>query len=161
MSTELADPDLYERDFYLWAQRQAAELRRAAQHRVNLPLDLGNLAEEIESLGRSDRRAVINYLATVIEPLLKLGNSPAQQPRAGWMRSVRNARAQLRLILRDSPSLVAAIPELLGDAYEIGAAEAEAGLRKYKEFVSLPRSCPYEPDQLLDANWWPEGQAPE
>lgn len=159
MSTELADADLYERDFFLWTQRQAAELRHAAEHRANLPLDFANLAEEVESLGKSDRRAVTNHLATVIEHLLKLENSPAQPPRAGWRRSARDARTQLRLILRDSPSLLAGLPALIEDAYEIGVAKAETGLRRHEERAALPRSCPYGPEQLLDAGWWPERRA--
>src|SRR4051812_49650097 len=98
MTTELADPGLYERDFYLWTQRQAAELRHAAAQRTNLPLDLENLAEEVESLGKSDRRAVVSYLIKLIEHLLKLAYSPAQYPRSGWRKSVRKARRGLALI---------------------------------------------------------------
>lgn len=156
MSTKLAEPDLYERDFLLWTRQQAAELRRAAEARVNLPLDFANLAEEIESLGRSDRRAIINHLAVAIEHLLKLEHSPAQQPRSGWKASVREARMQIGLILNDSPSLHSRLPELLGTAYPFGADKAAAGLRRYREAAAVPPACPYSLEQLLDIRWWPE-----
>jgi hypothetical protein len=160
MSTELADPDLYERDFFLWTQRQAAELRHAAAARVNLPLDFLNLAEEVESLGRTDRRAVVSHLATILEHLLKLELSPADRPRAGWMRSVRDARKQLLLILEDNPTLEAKLPDLVARAYIFGADDARHGLRKYGEKAKVPDECPYDPAQIQDLGWWPERRAP-
>jgi hypothetical protein len=64
-----------------WAEAQAEGLRRAAEAGSNLPLDWYNLAEEIESLGRSQRRELRSRLATIIEHLLKLQFSPAMEPR--------------------------------------------------------------------------------
>jgi hypothetical protein len=159
MSTELADPDLYERDFFLWTQRQAAELRRAAAARVNLPLDFLNLAEEVESLGKTDRRAVVSHLATILEHLLKLELSPSDRPRAGWMRSVRDARKDLLLILEDNPVLAAKLPELIARAYRFGADEARYGLQKYGEKAQVPAECSYSVEQIQDLGWWPEQRA--
>ena len=56
---------LYEQDFYRWTQEQARVLRDAARVGVNLPVDWENVAEEIESLGRSDRREITSRLATI------------------------------------------------------------------------------------------------
>ena len=63
---------VYEQDFVRWAETQAETLRRAAEDGSNLPLDWYNLAEEIESLGRWQRRELRSRLATIIEHLLKL-----------------------------------------------------------------------------------------
>src|SRR3954452_10465928 len=157
MTTELADPGLYERDFYLWTQQQAAELRHAAVQRTNLRLDLENLAEEVESLGKTDRRAVVSHLIKLIEHLLKLAYSPSPYPRSGWRRSVRLARRAIALIMKDSPSLEAILPALIDEAYKFGAEEAVSGLRKYRESADgIPSPCPFTPEQLLDPDFWPE-----
>ena len=74
----------YDEDFFLWTQGQAALLRDAAARGLDVPFDLANLAEEIESLGRRDRRGVGNRVARIIEHLLKLQHSPAVDPRRGW-----------------------------------------------------------------------------
>ena len=66
---------LYDRDFYLWTQTEAAKLRRAGEARLNLDLDFDNLAEEVESMGRSQLRSLESTLARVIEHLLKLQHS--------------------------------------------------------------------------------------
>ena len=67
-----AAAQLYEQDFVRWAETQAAALRDAARSGANLPLDWDNLIEEVESLGRSERRELERRLAAVLEPLLKL-----------------------------------------------------------------------------------------
>jgi hypothetical protein len=75
----------YDLDFYAWSLRQGSLLRRlAAGERVNdADLDWPNIAEEIETLGRSERGAVRNCVVTIIEHLLKLQASPASEPRGG------------------------------------------------------------------------------
>lgn len=71
---------LNEEDFVRWTEAQAATLRKAACLGINLPLDWENLAEEIDSLGRSQRRELRSRIATIIEHLLKLQCSPAAEP---------------------------------------------------------------------------------
>ena len=58
----------YEADVYVWSQRQGALLRRlAAGERVNdADLDWPNIAEEIETLGRSERASVRSHIANII-----------------------------------------------------------------------------------------------
>src|SRR5690349_8580779 len=77
---------LYEEDFVLWTERQAEALRRAARAGSNLPLDWENLAEEIESVGKRDRREVESYVRNILAHILTLACSPAIGPRAGWIR---------------------------------------------------------------------------
>ena len=83
----------YDDDFYAWTQEQARLLREAARERLNTPIDWDHVAEEIEDMGRNDRRAINSHLARIIEHLLKLEFSPASDPRSGWRKSVREQRA--------------------------------------------------------------------
>jgi hypothetical protein len=149
---------LYERDFYLWTREQARLLREAAAARINTPFDLANLAEEIESLGRSDRRAVVSRLARIIEHVLKLQHSPTQIPRRGWRVSVQKQRVKLRQTFKESPSLLADLQELAGMAYEVGRLQALHGLIDEVAEETLPTESPYSAEQLLDPDWFPPEQ---
>ncbi|HEX6141522.1 MAG TPA: DUF29 domain-containing protein [Geminicoccaceae bacterium] len=155
--TDLLDrPSLYERDFYLWTREQARLLREAAAQRMNTPFDLLNLAEEIESLGRSDRRAVVSRLARIIEHALKLDHSPAGPPRRGWKVSIQKQRVQLRRAFAESPSLRGELSELAEEAYEIGRLQAFEGMIDEVDEDELPRANPYRLDDLLDPDWFPD-----
>src|SRR4051812_23384533 len=103
---------LYDEDFVLWTERQADSLRLAARQPSNIPLDWENLAEEIESVGKRDRREVESLVLNILVHLAKLAHSPAQRPRRGWLRQVKEARRRLTRILQDSPSLNAKLPEI-------------------------------------------------
>jgi len=94
---------LYDEDFVRWTEQQAAALRRAKSS--DLPLDWENLAEEIESLGKSDRRELRSQITRILRHLLKLEVSPAAEPRAGWRATIREARSEIEGVLEDSPSL--------------------------------------------------------
>jgi len=146
---------LYDTDFYSWTQDQAAKLRKLQAERVNLDLDLENLAEEIESVGKSDRRELHSRLARIVEHLLKLGESTLWEPRRGWQNSVRAERNSLTSLFKQSPSLRSAAAEELEDAYEHAARRLQHQLIELT-MDPLPVTCPYEIDQVLDADWWPE-----
>ena len=103
--TSASSAQLYERDFVRWTEQQAAALREAGKLGTNLPLDLENLAEEIDSLGRSQRRELRSRIATIIEHLIKLECSPATEPRRGWIETIGRERSEIELLLDDSPSL--------------------------------------------------------
>src|SRR5882724_9929155 len=96
---------LYKEDFVLWAEEQSRALREAAGVGTNLPLDWENLAEEIDSLGRSVRHELRSRISTIIEHLLKLESSPATDPRRGWTDTIARERRDIELLLEDSPSL--------------------------------------------------------
>lgn len=147
----------YEEDFYAWTREQATALRAAAETRTNLPLDWENLAEEIESMGRSDRREVVSRLGRIIEHLLKLEHSPARHPRPGWRRSVVQQRFALDQILTDSPSLKGRVAELMSEAWKPGRQAALFGLEEdgVSDDGALPPECPYSAEQALDGDWWP------
>lgn len=148
----------YDEDFFAWTEEQARALREAAARRANDPVDWENVAEEIESVGKSDRRALESRLTRLIEHLLKLEWSPAAEPRAGWRRTVREQRREIAALLEDSPSLRGRIR--LEAAYTGGREDAVDGLREDGvSSAALPVACPYTLDQVLDADWWPESRA--
>ena len=148
---------LYDRDFVLWTEEQAAALRRAKVS--NLPLDWENLAEEIESLGKSDRRALTSQIRRILHHLLKIEASPATAPRAGWRSTVRNARAEIADILRDSPSLRRPIDATITEQIGIAAGLAEDDLAEHRETVERIRArlqgAGFTAEQVV-GDWFPE-----
>jgi hypothetical protein len=160
MASTVTDPESYELDFYRWTQHQAAELRRAAKAGSNLPLDWANLAEEIESLGASDRRELYSRLVRVIEHLLKLQLAPIDEPRRLWRLSVTHQRNDLKAVLRISPSLRRVAGTFVAEAHKeaVGLIERVMPDEEVELWPDLPRRCPYTLDQILDPDWWPERQ---
>src|SRR6202045_5527611 len=110
--------ELYDRDFFLWTREQAAALR--AVKNSNLPLDWANLADEIESLGKSDRRQLRSQIRRILRQLLKLEVSPALDPRVEWCSTIRDSRSEIEDVLHDSPSLRREIDRLIAE--ELNAA---------------------------------------
>ncbi len=139
-----------ETDFFAWAEIQAAALRR----RDVAAIDWTQLAEEIEDLGRSERRAVESLLMRMIEHLLKLQHSPATDPRRGWADSVWAHRAQVRRLLEANPSLRQRID--LDDVFAEARSVAAKSLAHHDHLPDtvLPSSNPFSLDQLLDDDWW-------
>jgi hypothetical protein len=105
---------LYDRDFVRWAEEQAAALRAAAGLGTDLPLDWENLAEEIDSLGRSQRRELRSRIAVVIEHLLKLECSLATDSRPGWIDTIGREPGDIEDLLADSPSLKSEVAGMIG-----------------------------------------------
>lgn len=97
--------ELYRTDLSLWSAQQAQALRQAAREGSNAAVDWANVAEEIESLGISERRTLASHIDTVIEHLMKLQASPASRPRRGWIGTILRARGEIEKVLEDSPSL--------------------------------------------------------
>lgn len=144
----------YDTDFLAWTEEQARLLREAARERINTPIDWENVAEEIESMGRSELRAVESALVRVIEHLLKLEYSPAADPRGDWKVSVLEHRDRVARDLSASPSLRGRID--IADIYKSGRKIAALGLeRDGLRLSDLPPDCPYSLNQLLDEDWWP------
>jgi hypothetical protein len=140
----------YETDFYQWTQQQAAILRQGQFNRVDL--DLANIAEEIESMGKRDRRAISGYLQNVLMHLLKWQYQP-QRRGTSWRLSIRNGREQILDLLEESPSLKPQLDGFLQKEYPRARNNAadETGL----PFTAFPDQCPFTLDQIT-GDWWPE-----
>jgi hypothetical protein len=149
---------LYDKDFVAWSEQQADALRAAARDGSNQFLDWENLAEEIEDLGKSDRRELRSQVRRVIQHLLKLGFSPAREPRHGWIVSIIDARGEIEAILEDSPSLTTEIDAAIAAELKRGSRQAIAELEVYGELdpatLARIRAATYTPDQIL-GDWFP------
>src|SRR5262245_39340509 len=127
MGKPLTKPDesLYERDFYAWLQDQADKLRA----RSHSDIDWENLAEEIESVGRSEKNEIENRLALLILHLLKWRFQPGRRSES-WRISISEQRIWIPGIIKKSPSLKSYPGEVFADAYTDGRRQAinETGL---------------------------------
>jgi len=140
----------YNTDFYQWTQAQAAHLRAKEW----VALDVDHLAEEIESLGASDRRALRSQLMRLSHHLLKWRYQP-QHRGESWQHSIADARLQIELILEDSPSLRNFLPEAFAWAYP-RTRKASANETRLP-LATFPEACPWSLEQVLDENFFPEG----
>jgi hypothetical protein len=150
-----AETELYEKDFVLWAEEQAAALRDAARAGTNLPLDWENLAEEIDGLARSQRRELRSRLAVILEHLIKLEHSPALDPRAGWMETIDRERADIEDLLGDSPSLRREVAQMIE---QIGPRTARLAARRLLGYGVIETTLPaprYSEEQVL-GDWFPQ-----
>jgi hypothetical protein len=155
----MTDPKrLYGADFVLWSRQQAAALRAAAQGATNQPLDWENLAEEIESLGISQRSALRSQIRRIIRHLVKLEYSPAIDPRRGWEESIGDARAEIEDLLETSPSLRAELDSDIAAQAKRAIELAIGDLKRYGETsgldVSRIRGTSYGREQVL-GDWFP------
>ncbi|MEZ4864398.1 MAG: DUF29 domain-containing protein [Caldilineaceae bacterium] len=140
---------VYEHDFYAWTQQQAQLLRDHAFTQ----LDIENLIEEIESMGRSERRQLSNRLELLLMHLLKWHYQPALRGRS-WELTIQEQRRRIAKLLRTNPSLQLLLHEILPDAYEDAAFSAmrETGLA----LETFPATCPYTVELVLDPQWLPD-----
>jgi hypothetical protein len=111
MTQAITCKSLYETDFLLWTEETVAKLKAKDFDHV----DLENLIEEIESLGKSDKKEIKSRLTTLIAHLLKRLYVNMPQEFNGWERTIRNQRTDLELALMDSPSL----KTIWNDAFDI------------------------------------------
>jgi hypothetical protein len=132
---------LYEQDYYSWALEQTRALK---EHRTE-ELDWENLAEEIEDLGRSERRKLRNRLKALLAHLLKWQFQRRRRTRS-WEVTIAVQRAEIRQHLRDNPGLGSLVPVLLADAYETARIEVATCLAGQQEPL---RSCPWSFEQLM------------
>ncbi len=140
---------LYERDFYLWLEQQAALLREGRLDE----LDVANLLEEIESMGRNDRKAIQSNLVVVLAHLPKYQFQPDQRS-SSWHGSIVEHRRRPRYDFEESPNLRGHASEVLAEAYEDAReqASAESGL----PLQAFPKTSPYTLDQALDPQFLPD-----
>ena len=140
--------NLYERDFYAWANEQAALIRAG-----NLAaIDLEHIAEEIESMGKTEKRELVSRLTVLLAHLLKWQFQPARRGMS-WRATVRNQRRDLADHLADNPSLKTNLPDTVLAAYEraVDQAAGETDL----DPATFPPSCPWSVDQIFSADFWP------
>ena len=150
---------LYDQDFVLWTEQQAAALRRSKGS--NLPLDWENLAEEIEDLGISQRTRLNSQLRRILHHLFKLDASTAADPRAGWRATIRDARAEIEDLLDASPSLRREIDAVVKKQASRAAKLAADDLGEHGEPVDAVwarlEKGRFTPEQVVE-DWFPDAR---
>ncbi|MSP01766.1 MAG: DUF29 domain-containing protein [Acetobacteraceae bacterium] len=138
---------LYDQDFHAWALQQATLLREGKLQQA----DVENIAEEIESMGRGERRELVNRLAALLTHLLKWRFQPALRGNS-WRLTIKEQRRATFRHLRDNPSLQSWLDEAMADAYGDAAIRAarETGLEVF------PEICPFTFDQAIGDDFWPD-----
>jgi hypothetical protein len=138
---------LYETDFYAWTIEQAKCLKDGVWD----CLDISNLVEEIDSLGKQQRQELRNRLGILLGQLLKWEFQPSHRSKC-WLATIREQRRRIVDLLEESPSLKPYFPEVLEKAYQDGVdlAVRETSLN-YKDF---PQECLYSLEQVLDSSFF-------
>jgi hypothetical protein len=137
--------DLYDRDFYAWANEQAALLRAGALAAA----DIDHIAEEIETLGRSEKRELVSQLEVLPLHLLKWRFQPERRGKS-WEVSIFNTRDALAVHMADNPSLKSVLPESVATAYR-------RALRNASLETGLPDSvflleCPWTFEEAMESD---------
>jgi len=149
---------LYDEDFFAWTKHQAKALRAAARSRTNQPLDWENLAEEVESLGASERSALGSHIMRIVQHFAKLEFSPAIEPRNNWRRTIRIARLQAQKRIENSPSLRRELRRIIEQETRRGIEYAILDFEEFGEIDEVDanalRRKRYTIDQVL-GDWFP------
>lgn len=142
-------PSLYDTDFYHWTQTMAAALRQGRWQE----LDPDNLAEEIESLGRSDKRALKHRLEVLLMHLLKWQYQPEKRSNS-WRATIIEQRLRIIDLLNDSPSLKPYLEAEYANGYGNACklAAAETGL----EATAFPNQCPFTLKTIMREGFLPD-----
>jgi hypothetical protein len=149
-ATEIAvmQDSLYDHDLYRWAMETARLVRAGRFGEV----DIVHLAEELESMGKTERRALESRLVVLLVHLLKWQFQPERRSRS-WERTLTEQRKQIGKLLADSPSLRPLLPDLVRDAYDSAVrwAADETG----RDEAEFPADCPYPLERILALDFRP------
>jgi hypothetical protein len=140
---------LYDRDFFAWANEQAALLRSGRLSEA----DIGHIAEEIDSMGRTEKRELVNRLAVLLMHLLKWRFQPDRRG-TSWQTTIRVQRRALARHLADNLSLKGTFSETIAEGYGDAVIEA-AGETGLPESL-FPATCPWPFEQFMDEAFWPD-----
>lgn len=146
------DPEIYDEDFYSWALKQVQLLREGRLSEI----DIENIAEELEDMGKSRARALESQLARLLAHLLKWQYQPDQRERYenSWHASIRHARRGVERTLKENPGLKPHLPELFEEVYQDGV---DWAIRETNLPESVfPIECPWTLEQVLEGDFWPD-----
>lgn len=146
---DIEDTDLeslYNRDYLLWLETTAKQLRKKNFE----ALDLDYLIEEIEILGNEQRRKVESYLRQLLKHLLFYQYWSLPDCKNHWAVEIDNFRIELQRLTR-SKTLYNHLVEVKDEVY----VEAVRQAKRKSELTCFPETCPYEIDQILDIDFYP------
>jgi hypothetical protein len=139
----------YQQDFYAWAKEQSALIRAGKLSDI----DWTHIAEEIEDMGKSEKRAMESRLEVLLMHLLKWQFQPSRRSKS-WQLTLKDQRRRLGKLLQENPSLKLVLSESIEDVYPsaVIAAANETGL----DDGHFPASCPYANNQIFDPDFLPD-----
>jgi hypothetical protein len=139
----------YDKDFYAWSLHNAALIREGKLSEV----DLKNVAEEIESMGKGNKRELISRLSILLSHLLKWKFQPGHRGKS-WELTIKEQRFEVQDLLDESPSLNHELDEQINHAYKraLIIAEKETGLN----VDTFPKTCPFSLKEALKENFFPK-----
>ncbi len=142
------DRILYQEDYYGWLQENAQLIREKRFSEI----DVENIVEELESMGKSEKRELSNRLTILLMHLLKWQYQTVKRS-TSWRNTIAVQRIDIRELLGDSPSLKSEILDKIAVAYEKAklATEIETGIEKQ----NFPAECPFSLEQILDETFLP------
>lgn len=144
---------LYEQDFYLWLQITINLLKEGKFSEI----DLDNLLEELESMGRSDKNALKSNLRILLMHLLKYQYQPEKRTNS-WRYTIREHRKRIQDTFKTSPSLYRFFEEIFNESYQDARelAADETGL-----FIQIfPPESPFTQEEVLNADFLPTDHDP-
>jgi Domain of unknown function DUF29 len=136
-------------DFNSWITQTTQLLRESRWHEI----DVAHLIEEMEDLGKSERRGISSQLTRLLLHLLKWQYQP-QRRSDSWLDSITDARTQIELAVEDSPSLAHYPAEQLEESYQ--RARRQAAKQTRLEVSTFPEACPYSVELVLAEAWLPD-----
>ncbi|MCC2625766.1 MAG: hypothetical protein K0R14_1639 [Burkholderiales bacterium] len=141
---------LYDQDFYAWTQEQAKLIKIKAFEK----LDMANLLEEVESMGKHEKRELANRLIVLLMHLLKWKYQPARQCKS-WKLTIKEQRNELKYHLKENPSLTN--PDTFGEAvaHAYSVAILKAAEERNLDEDMFPQTCEWTINQLLDDDFLP------
>jgi Domain of unknown function DUF29 len=144
----MGEVPLYDRDFYAWANQQASLLRAGRLSEA----DLDHIAEEIESMGKAEKRELVSRLTVLLLHLLKWRYQPERRGNS-WRNTIKIQRITVASLLADNPSLKPVLNQAIEEAYRVAVLEAENETGMAEE--TFPPACPWPFAQTMDAEFWP------
>lgn len=142
---------VYQTDFYAWTRSQADLLRAGRLSEI----DIVHLAEELDSMGNSERRQLASRMEILIAHLLKWRFQPSLQGNS-WRLTIKEQRRRIAKLLKQMPSLSAEMDkdDWLADVWEdaVFYAVKETG---FDESI-FPADPIWTAEQILDSDWLPE-----
>lgn len=141
----------YETDFYAWVLHNAQLLRERRWSEI----DVEHLIEELESMGKNNQRELNSRFKILLAQLLKWQYQPEHRSKS-WQRSIDEQRSELDDLIEENPSLTTRFSHAVANAYpkavKLAVKETRLSLNTF------PQKCPYLLEQILDENFYPEGQ---
>jgi hypothetical protein len=141
--------NLYETDFNLWIEQTTKQLVNGNLQEI----DLKNLIEELESMGKNNKREIKSRLIKLLMHLLKYKYQPEKQTRS-WISTINTQRNEINLVLDDSPSLRPYFKENLSDCYQKARLDASSETKLPLEI--FPEDCPFTQENILLTGYLPD-----